>query len=408
MTAKFGSSGLLRGGFLLTVAAFAGCVTTFRTASASPGVDTGGGSYVGASVDAFYEALSPYGEWVYVTRLGRVWRPNRVIVGADFRPYLTAGHWVYTDYGWTFESDYDWGWAPYHYGRWYMDPFYGWVWTPDTVWGPAWVDWRFGGGYVGWVPLPPPSISVSFNYYQPSWCFVPVHHFVVHDVDRHALPMGEFHSAYSITTPVREQVHHAGARWNAGPPPGQVSQVVGQPIQRVNIAPPPPGRIEQVHPGRTAGATPQFGAAAAQTQVRSSPAPNGEAHWGRPPQAAPLNRNEPHWGRTTPAQPLGSAPGATTPPPGRVEQLHPGIGARTAEPTWQHSPPAQAPHPMQMPPAARVHPTAPPPPSPGQVSRPVPIAPSPGAHAAASPAPPAAPAPRFHAPPAGRAAQQNQ
>ena len=35
----------------------------------------------------------------------------------DFVPYTTAGHWVYDDdYVWV--SDYDWGWAPFHYGRW--------------------------------------------------------------------------------------------------------------------------------------------------------------------------------------------------------------------------------------------------------------------------------------------------
>ena len=26
---------------------------------------------------------------------------------------------------------------------------------PGTVWGPAWVSWQYGGGYVGWAPLPP-------------------------------------------------------------------------------------------------------------------------------------------------------------------------------------------------------------------------------------------------------------
>jgi len=27
-------------------------------------------------------------------------------------------------------SDYNWGWAPFHYGRWAYDPFYGWMWVP--------------------------------------------------------------------------------------------------------------------------------------------------------------------------------------------------------------------------------------------------------------------------------------
>src|SRR5205809_2680548 len=104
------------------------------------------------SVGMFYDSLSPYGDWVYVGRFGRVWRPSPAVVGVGFRPYATGGEWVYTDYGWSFETEWDWGWAPFHYGRWYLDSAYGWVWVPDTTWGPSWVDWRFGGGYVGWAP----------------------------------------------------------------------------------------------------------------------------------------------------------------------------------------------------------------------------------------------------------------
>ncbi len=98
--------------------------------------------------------LAPYGSWVEEEGYGRVWRPDATIVGADFTPYETAGSWVYTDYGWTFACDWDWGWLPFHYGRWaYFDDSWGWV--PDHTWGPAWVDWREGGGYVGWRPRAP-------------------------------------------------------------------------------------------------------------------------------------------------------------------------------------------------------------------------------------------------------------
>ena len=34
------------------------------------------------------------------------------------RPTPPAGHWLQTEYGWTWISDWDWGWAPFHYGRW--------------------------------------------------------------------------------------------------------------------------------------------------------------------------------------------------------------------------------------------------------------------------------------------------
>ncbi|HEU5292438.1 MAG TPA: DUF6600 domain-containing protein [Cyclobacteriaceae bacterium] len=109
------------------------------------------------SVDMFYSRLHPYGIWFNYPPYGRVWMPD---VAYGFTPYATSGHWVYTSWGWTWNSYYSWGWAPFHYGRWLYDSIYGWVWIPDTVWGPAWVVWSTGGGYCGWAPLGP-SVSVS-------------------------------------------------------------------------------------------------------------------------------------------------------------------------------------------------------------------------------------------------------
>jgi len=40
---------------------------------------------------------------------GYVWLPN---AGPDFYPYSSRGSWIMTDYGWTWLSDYIWGWAP--------------------------------------------------------------------------------------------------------------------------------------------------------------------------------------------------------------------------------------------------------------------------------------------------------
>src|SRR5438067_4762688 len=104
------------------------------------------------SVDLFYNALEPHGEWLEVSDYGYVWHPNGV--GRDWRPY-TEGHWVFTDAGWTFVSDEPWAWATYHYGRWISLADEGWVWVPDTEWAPAWVSWRRSEKYVGWAPLPP-------------------------------------------------------------------------------------------------------------------------------------------------------------------------------------------------------------------------------------------------------------
>ena len=112
-----------------------------RSQSSDPGT---------ASVSYFHEQLSPYGRWVAREGYGEVWVPH---VAAGWRPY-TTGHWVYTDQGWAWVADESWGWAPFHYGRWfYADG--GWGWVPGTVWAPAWVAWRHGGGYVGWAALPP-------------------------------------------------------------------------------------------------------------------------------------------------------------------------------------------------------------------------------------------------------------
>ena len=108
---------------------------------------------VEVNITLFHERLAPYGEWVKVDRWGWCWRPH---VAIGWRPY-TTGHWVFADEcGWTWVADEEWGWAPFHYGRWYFDDSCGcWTWVPGSVWGPAWVAWRNGGGYCGWRPLPP-------------------------------------------------------------------------------------------------------------------------------------------------------------------------------------------------------------------------------------------------------------
>jgi hypothetical protein len=91
---------------------------------------------------------------------------------------------VFTDdCGWTWVSEWEWGWAPFHYGRWYCHAHHGWVWIPGTVWGPAWVAWRCGDGFVGWAPLSPrigwrvgvglAITDVEVAAIEPHcWCFV--------------------------------------------------------------------------------------------------------------------------------------------------------------------------------------------------------------------------------------------
>lgn len=118
-----------------------------------PGPDQGGGPDQDASYQTFYDQLGDQdGNWIQTDDYGYVFQPN--VQDPNWAPY-TDGSWAYTDEGWTWVSDEPWGWATYHYGRWANIDGTGWVWVPGTRWAPAWVSWRFGGGYAGWAPLPP-------------------------------------------------------------------------------------------------------------------------------------------------------------------------------------------------------------------------------------------------------------
>lgn len=135
------------------------------------------------TLQTFYDELEPYGQWVDDPEYGYVWVPD--VEDPDFRPYSTNGHWVMTEYGNTWVSDYDWGWAPFHYGRWAFTDYYGWIWIPDTEWGPAWVNWRSNDEYYGWAPLGPDvtvDAAIAPDYYAPDpwWTFVP-RTYIYHD-----------------------------------------------------------------------------------------------------------------------------------------------------------------------------------------------------------------------------------
>lgn len=122
----------------------------------------------------FDEPLAPYGYWVEDPYYGRVWRPREV--SGDWRPY-TYGRWVYTsDYGWIWVSEERWGWVVYHYGRWVWSSRYGWVWVAGYDWSPAWVEWCYGGGYVGWAPMPPDPYWQGSYYYGSYDCTSPAYY----------------------------------------------------------------------------------------------------------------------------------------------------------------------------------------------------------------------------------------
>jgi hypothetical protein len=113
----------------------------------------------------FYDNLSPYGTWIDYPNYGHVWNPR---IDGDFRPYATNGHWVSSAEGWAWASDYNWGWAPFHYGRWLYDDMYGWLWIPGYDWSPAWVTWGSVDNFYCWAPLMPGiDVSMQFGSWRP-------------------------------------------------------------------------------------------------------------------------------------------------------------------------------------------------------------------------------------------------
>lgn len=150
----------IRRGFLLVGGLFGiGLMTMAAPATARVDVD----------LNIFVDALSPHGDWFDYPGYGHAWRPRHV--DRHWQPY-TDGRWVWSDGdGWVWAENEEWGWATYHYGRWLYDDHYGWAWIPGTEWAPAWVSWRHGPDYIGWVPLPPSRFSIS-SYGPTRWIFV--------------------------------------------------------------------------------------------------------------------------------------------------------------------------------------------------------------------------------------------
>jgi hypothetical protein len=148
---------------------------------------------------SLYDALTPYGTWENVGSYGDCWVPLDVPVGWRLytRVFLET---IY--YGLIWVRQVPWGDTPYHYGRWADDDSYGWVWVPDDdeVWAPAWVAWRYGGGYVGWAPLPPDAgwqsgvgLSLSVGDLDQriggdSWCFASTRDFGSTRISASVLP----------------------------------------------------------------------------------------------------------------------------------------------------------------------------------------------------------------------------
>jgi len=201
---------------------------------------------VGISFDFFYSDLSPHGRWLVSGSYGRVWQP------ADYRagwnPY-SDGHWVYTDVGWTWLSDYEWGAVPYHYGTWVLDMDVGWVWVPGYVWAPAWVVFRTGPDYIGWAPVPvgySVGASIGSASYSPDlFLFVASRDFLAPRVGAYAVPAARTRVIINNTRIENSIRVENNVVVNTGPDVRLVQRASGRTIEAESIE-----RVPRVGPAR--------------------------------------------------------------------------------------------------------------------------------------------------------------
>ena len=215
----------------------------------------------GVSFSAFYSNLSPYGSWQVSAQYGRVWQP--AVYYAGWNPYYD-GHWVYSDFGWTWVSDYEWGAIPYHYGTWVSDPYYGWVWVPGYTWAPSWVVFRTGPDYIGWAPVSPGfSVGVSFGFGVPTaspFVFVSAGNFLAPRIGTCFIPHSRTTVIINNTRIVNNLVVENNVVVNRGLNPRSIERASGRrvrevPIERVSRAMPGGPRVSRaalrVDPRRT-------------------------------------------------------------------------------------------------------------------------------------------------------------
>jgi hypothetical protein len=197
--------------------------------------------HTGYGFGLFYSQLSPHGTWIELEAGLVVWRP--AFVRRGWAPY-SMGRWVWTEYGWYWDSYESFGHIVYHYGRWYYDDYYGWIWIPDYDWAPAWVEWRYDDYYIGWAPLPPYavfSISIgihfTYDYYTPyhHWHFVRFNNFCDPYVYNHYVGSKYKYRIYSNTKYRNDYSYSNGRVVNRGVDVDYVRKRSGQNIRQREI-----------------------------------------------------------------------------------------------------------------------------------------------------------------------------
>jgi len=191
---------------------------------------------VAVSFSFFHQNLAPYGRWVSVGSYGQCWAPAGVEAG--WQPY-TVGHWVYTDYGWTWVPSDPWGEVTYRYGTWTFTTAYGWIWVPGFVWAPAWVTWSYTDDYIGWAPIPPTFCLTASGYVgapvivtRTAYVFVPTTRFVNVDVARVRVPVQQNSVLLARSQKVTRFPVSEGIVRNQGPEPAQIERVAKVSIPR--------------------------------------------------------------------------------------------------------------------------------------------------------------------------------
>ncbi|AFH49506.1 Hypothetical protein IALB_1799 [Ignavibacterium album JCM 16511] len=189
----------------------------------------------------FYTNLTPYGTWIEIDYGVVAWRPT--IIKRNWAPYK-IGRWIWTDYGWYWDSYEPFGHIVFHYGRWYYDDYYGWIWIPDDEWAPAWVEWRYDDDYIGWAPLHPYAvfsvnfgIRITYNYYVPytQWHFVTYKHFCNPYVYNYYVPSKYKYRIYDRTKERYEYKYYNGRVRNEGIDFDLVRKRSGQKIEKRDL-----------------------------------------------------------------------------------------------------------------------------------------------------------------------------
>jgi hypothetical protein len=214
------------------LAAMSVCVTVVYTHAADP-----------ISIDFFHDSLEPYGDWREVGNYGYCWQPRDV--DENWRPYRD-GHWLYTDAGWTWDSEERYAWAVYHYGRWARLDQVGWVWVPGTEWGPAWVSWRRGPQHVGWAPLPPDAefnrsvgfsarVDADYDIGPANYSFVEVRNFGAPQLRTVIVEPRQNITIIRETTNITRITYVNNVVYNEGPRYDVISRESAQPIRRLRL-----------------------------------------------------------------------------------------------------------------------------------------------------------------------------